>query len=326
MYGWNKNAFGALTKIIILGGILSLSACCAVESMPPASPAVLKTPGAHQEVFATPGDAVDALVSATRGDEKSELMKILGPHAWKLIHSGDKVADERGRERFLAAYDKAHRIESESGDRDRLIVGEEEWPMPVPLMHTEGGWWFDAVAGEQEILDRRIGHNELNAIGVCRAYVEAQQEFAARHPLKGGKHEYAEHFQSSDGQHDGLYWPTASGQPESPFGLLVSNATAEGYEGKTFNKHVPYEGYFFRILKRQGPHAPEGAKDYVVNGHMTRGFALIAFPARYGDSGVMTFIVNRHGIVYEKNLGSDTAEIARNIAQFDPDGSWNIVR
>jgi len=281
-----------------------------------------------QEVFATPEQAVDALVSATREDKTKDLLKILGPHAGHLIHSGDAVADRMGRGKFVAAYDAAHSLQDESGGKMILTVGQEEWPMPIPLVKTDNGWRFDAGAGEQEILDRRIGRNELNVAEVCRAYVEAQREFANQRFMAGGEHEYAQRLLSTKGKHDGLYWPTSdSGDKESPLGPLIAQADAEGYPGKAvLNQRAPYHGYYYKILKRQGPGATGGKMDYMVHGHMIGGFALLAFPARYGDSGVMTFIVNQNGIVYEKNLGVQTTKLAANITQYDPDESWAIFQ
>jgi hypothetical protein len=315
---------GVALRLLAIGGVMFIAAC-STPRVGPSADAAPRTPDAQQRVFATPEEAVNALVAATRDDRKAELLMILGPRAEKLVHSGDGVADRHARERFIAAYDKAHEIESEGEGRDMLVVGEEEWPMPIPLAGAHGVWWFDTAAGEQEILNRRIGRNELNVIKTCRAYVEAQQEFAALHSLIGSRREYAQRFRSAEGQHDGLYWPVADGQPESPLGPLIANATTEGYSDKALGKHAPFHGYFYRILKSQGPHTSAGARDYVINGHMTRGFALLAFPARYGDSGVMTFIVNHNGIVYEKNLGPGTAKIARRITQFEPDESWNVA-
>lgn len=311
--------FNAVARVFAIGSLLCVSACGTPDIQSPPS-AVMQKGNARQEIFATPEQAVDALISATRNDQQAELLKIMGPRARKLISSGDPVADQRGRAHFLAAYDEAHEIKSESNGRDMLVVGDDEWPMPIPLVQAKGGWEFDAAAGKEEILNRRIGRNELNVIGICRVYVEAQQDFAAT------QHEYAQHFRSAGGQHNGLYWPAAEGQPESPLGPLIANATAEGYSGKVLSRHTPYHGYYYRILKKQGIHASGGAKNYITKGHMTRGFALIAFPASYGNSGVMTFIISQNGIVYEKNLGANTAKIARRIAKFDPDNSWNIVR
>jgi hypothetical protein len=276
-----------------------------------------------QDTFPTPEKAVEALVFATRNNHTTELVKILGPESKRLVYSGDDVADNAAREKFTAAYDKAHKMEEVSSDRVILDVGEEEWPMPIPLVHAQDGWRFDTKAGEQEILNRRIGRDELNVIEVCRAYVEAQRDFAALNP----QHEYAQTIQSTAGKHDGLFWEVKDGERESPLGPLIASATAEGYEPTSaLDKRVPYHGYYYKILKSQGEHAAGGKVDYIVNGHMANGFALIAYPATYGDSGVMTFIVNQNGIVYETNLGPQTPGLVGHVTQYDPDASWRIVQ
>ena len=274
-----------------------------------------------QESFSTPQQAVDALIAANRSDNKTELLNILGPQAEKLISSGDAVADKEGREKFLAHYDAAHKLENEGSDKEVLIVGEKEWPLPVPLVRRNGEWRFDTEAGAQEILDRRIGRNELNVIEICRTYVEAQQEYAEDHLLADGKHEYAQRFLSHDGKHDGLYWPVGPGEEESPLGPLIAFAQAEG---KAHETPKPYHGYYYKILTGQSKNAPGGAVSYISGGHMTGGFALLAFPAKYGDSGIMTFTVNQDGIVHEKDLGHDTAKIAARIKNYNPDESWTL--
>ncbi|MDP9127537.1 MAG: DUF2950 domain-containing protein [Pseudomonadota bacterium] len=286
-----------------------------------------QTRAANQaEVFPTPQKAVDALVFASRHNHTAELVRILGDDSEKLVNSGDAIADDAARQKFVTAYDTAHEIEDEGESKKVLEVGAEAWPMPLPLVRDGKGWRFDTGEGEQEILDRRIGRNELYVIEVCRAYVEAQREFAAQHPLPDGRQEYAQKFLSSDSSHDGLYWPAQQSEPESPLGPLIATALAEGYLRNAGTEgHSPYHGYFYRILKAQGPHAPGGGMDYLVDGHMTGGFALIAFPAQYGDSGVMTFIINQGGIVYEKNLGRDTLNTATALTEYEPDPSWNIV-
>jgi hypothetical protein len=277
----------------------------------------------RQKHFSTPDAAVDALIVANRDDDKPALLAILGADGSKLIRSGDRVEDSRGRARLVAAFEEAHKIELEGQDKAVLIVGKEEWPLPIPLIHDPAGWRFDTKAGEEEILNRRIGHNELKVIEVCRGYVAAQREYAA---LKiGGQSEFARRFLSTPQQHDGLYWPIEPGETESPFGPLVAQAQASGYPAASAAANAkprPYYGYYFRILLAQGPNAPGGAMSYLSEGHMTRGFALVAYPATYGDSGVMTFIVNQSGIVFEKNLGTATLRIAQQITQYDPDSSW----
>jgi len=274
-----------------------------------------------QEDFATAEQAVDALIGAMRQGDQPQLLQVLGPDSEKLIHSGDPIADQRGRERFVSAYDKAHRIEVDKAGMATLVVGSENWPMPIPVVKQGGRWRFDTVASVQKILDRRVGRNELSVIEVCRAYVSAQREFASE--SWNGSHEYAQKFESSAGQHDGLYWEAPAGQPQSPLGPLMAKARAQGYGAADHTlQPLPYHGYFYRILTRQGARAPGGAKDYVVNGHMTAGFALLAFPARWGDSGITTFVVNQGGIVFQKNLGPDTERLASDITEYDPDPSW----
>jgi len=281
----------------------------------------------QQKTFATPAAAVDALIAANRANKMRELLALLGPKGAKLIHSGDPVADKRGRDRFVAAYDDAHKLELDGQDKAILIVGKEEWPLPIPLVRQQAGWRFDTTAAVEEILNRRIGRNELSVIEVCRAYVVAQREYAAKRLGPGGSPEYAQHFMSTEGQQNGLYWPVKSGEEESPLGPLIARARAAGYSpGTPYAKPRPYYGYYFRILTQQGKNAPGGAKYYVVNGHITGGFALIAYPATYGDSGIMTFVVNQDGIVYQKNLGPATTRTAQRITQYDPDSSWQVSR
>ncbi|MFI4868133.1 MAG: DUF2950 domain-containing protein [Steroidobacterales bacterium] len=279
---------------------------------------------APQQLFRSPEQAVDALVEANRDNRVAVLSRILGPAGSQLIHSGDPVADRSGRAHFVAAYDAAHRIELESADKAVLIVGTEDWPLPIPLVRNHSGWRFDTPAGEREILDRRIGRNELNVIEVCRTFVQAQREFAALQAASGARAEFAQHFMSRRGRHDGLYWPTAADEPESPLGPLLAQARAAGYATEpAHGKSVPYHGYYYRMLTGQGSHAPGGARNYIVDGHMSGGFALLAYPAIYGDSGIMTFIVDQDGIVYQKNLGPDTARNAPRITRYDPDPSWH---
>jgi hypothetical protein len=278
---------------------------------------------ARQGIFQSPEQAVEALVAANRNRQLKTLLKILGPGGPRVLYSGDRVADDAGRAKFVATYDASHRIEEQGPDKAVLIIGAEQWPMPIPLIHESEGWRFDTLAGEREILNRRIGRNELNVIEVSRAFVVAQREFARLNSSTQRNPEYAQHFMSHDGQHDGLYWPTNAGEPESPLGPLMAQARTGGYAIDAPNKKPkPYHGYYYRILKGQGPHAPGGAKSFVVDGHMSGGFGLLAYPAVYGDSGIMTFIVNQDGMVQERNFGPHTATIARNIETYDPDKSW----
>jgi hypothetical protein len=284
-----------------------------------ASPAV-RAAGQAQQTFATPEQGAAALAAACGSDNKAELLKILGPGGAKLISSGDPVADANARQLLASEYNASHKIDFDGDSKAVLSIGKDDFPLPIPLVKQGVAWYFDTKQGEQEILDRRIGRNELNAIAVSHAYVEAQREYAAMKPLGKGQGEYAQTFRSSPGKHNGLYWEAENAADESPLGPLVANARAEGYRPSAGGTPTPYHGYYFRILTRQGPSAEGGAKDYVAGGHMTGGFAVIAFPAKYRDSGVMTFIVNQNGIVFEKNLG--TAAEARRISAYDPDQSW----
>jgi hypothetical protein len=309
-------------------GIITLAALAALAGAG-TSGAADSVPASHasQKHFPTPDAAVDALVRADRSNDRTELLALLGAGGAGLISSGDPVADRTGRERFVAAFDEAHRIELEGPHTAVLIIGNAEWPLPISLTNGSAGWRFDTLAARQEILDRRIGRNELTVIEVCRAYVSAQREYLALEV--GGQSEYAQRFVSTHDQHDGLYWPAQPGEPTSPLGPLVAQAQASGYTtGATVSEHAasqPYYGYYFRILTAQGPNAPGGERSYVVHGRMTGGFALVAYPASYKDSGIMTFIVNDHGIVFERNLGPGTLHIARQITAYDPDANWHIA-
>ncbi|MFI4986526.1 MAG: DUF2950 domain-containing protein [Alphaproteobacteria bacterium] len=288
------------------------------------SSAAFAAAAARERTFATPEAGVEALVAATRADSTRGLVQILGTEGRKLVFSGDPIADKEGRGRFVAAYDKAHKIVTEGDARAVLEIGEENWPMPIPLVKEASAWRFDTKAAEREILARRIGRNELGAIEVCRAYVVAQQEYASSDRLGHGLREYAARFISSAGKHDGLYWPAEAGGEESPLGPLVASARAEGYgpKGKAGGKRAPYHGYYYKILTRQGKDAPGGAYGYVVKGHLIGGFALVAYPAQYRNSGVMTFMVNQDGVVYQKDLGAGTAKLAPAMTAFNPDKSW----
>jgi len=280
-------------------------------------------PASAQQQFDSAEDAVTALVTAAKEHHKSAINRILGPKGQKVISSGDKVADNRAREDFAAAYDKKHTIETEGDDKATLVIGDNDWPFPIPIVRKDEKWTFDTEAGLDEILRRRIGRNELSAIQVSLAYVQAQNEYASLDPEKAGPHVYAQRIVSREGKKDGLYWPTTDGEEPSPLGDLAAKASAEGY--KASGKAKPYHGYYYRILKRQGSSAAGGAYDYVVNGKMIGGFALIAYPAQYGNSGIMTFMVNQDGTVFQKDLGERTEKIARKIETFDPDAEWKKV-
>ncbi len=250
------------------------------------------------------------------------MLRIFGAAGQELVSSGDKIEDRRARARFVGHYDEGSKVLRDSADKATLLVGAEEWPFPIPIVRQAGVWHFDSPAGAEEILDRRVGRNELNAIRICRNYVRAQRDYAADLQSAQKPVEYAQKFVSSPGQHDGLYWPVGQGEQQSPIGPLMAHARAEGYGHHAKGVHAPYHGYFYKILTRQGAATPGGVRDYMADGHMTGGFALIAFPATYGNSGVTTFIVNQDGIVYEKNLGPDTAKVAASITEFNPDLTW----
>ncbi len=286
-----------------------------------ASLAVISAAQAQQR-FPTPEAAADALVAAARVGDRKATAALLGPGADDILSSGDATQDAATRQLFLAAYDANHRVVTEAGKPAFLVIGREDWPLPIPIVQKDGQWQFDAAAGREEILARRVGRNELAAIQVALAYVDAQNDYADLN-RDGGRSVYAQKFFSSPGKKDGLYWPAAQGEPDSPLGEAVAAATAVGY--RVGGARTPFHGYYYKILTRQGPAAPGGAVDYLVNGKMIGGFAMVAYPAQYGNSGVMTFIVDHDGVVYEKDLGSNTAKIASAITAYDPDSSWKKV-
>jgi hypothetical protein len=275
---------------------------------------------AEQKTFASPEAAAKALVEATRNDDVAEMLAILGPDAQDIVSSGDPVQDKAAAARFAAAAQQM-RLDPSGDGEETLSVGGDNWPFPIPIVKRGDAWLFDTAAGEQEILNRRIGRNELNTIDVCRAFVEAQRQYAGQDRDGSGVLKFAQKFLSSLGKHDGLYWPAATGQETSPMGPLVADAVAKGYTVAS-GEPTPYNGYFYKMLTRQGPHAPGGAYDYVINGNMIAGFAMVAYPAHYGSSGVMTFIVNQQGIVYQKDLGPNTMALVKAMARYDPDSSW----
>jgi hypothetical protein len=285
------------------------------------APMALAAPAA-QKRFASPEAGITALVEAVKSDDQPMLLAVLGPHGGKLISSGDAVADRQGREAFIKAYGEAHKLALEGDTQATLVIGKDEWPMPIPLVKSRDGWRFDTRKGEEEILARRIGRNELSAIQVCLAIVDAEREYAAMDLDKDGVPEYAPKFVSTPGKRDGLYWETTPDGAPSPLGPLLAAAAREGYKPSDTPPLEPYHGYFYRILTKQGKDAPGGAYDYLIKGKMIGGFAVIAYPARYGASGVKSFIVNQDGVVYENDLGKKTAAIASGMTTFNPDASW----
>ena len=280
--------------------------------------------GTPQKGFPSPEEAVSSLVAAVRANDMKEMQIILGPGSEALISSGDDVADRAGREKFLMAYDQLNRLEQASADKMVLHIGNDDWPMPVPIVKKRATWLFDIGRGKEEILNRRIGRNELHVIEVLDAYVDAQQEYATRDCRGEGKVEFAQKLISAEGSRDGLYWEAKEGEEESPLGPLIAQASREGYSRENYLS--PFHGYYYKILTGQGPNAEGGRYNYVVKGKMLLGFALVAYPAEYGNSGVMTFIVNQEGTIYQKNLGKDTMRIAELMTVFDPDKTWQKVR
>lgn len=280
------------------------------------SRALAQQPG--QKTFASADEASQALFEAVKANDQKAMSAILGPDANKIITSGDDIEDENTRTNFVTKYQEMHRTVLEPDGTTTLYIGAENWPTPIPLMSTGGAWYFDSGAAADEILFRRVGQNEMSAIQVCQELVAAQKEYFAK---QGSV--YAQRFVSSEGTHDGLYWLGASNEYESPIGPLVANAGSFGGTAKNLKTGpVPFHGYYFRILTRQGKAASGGEQDYVADGKMTRGFAFVAYPAEYRSTGVMTFLVGSDGVVYEKDLGRRTASAAMSLKSYDPDKSW----
>jgi hypothetical protein len=276
-----------------------------------------------QQAFKTPDEAASALAAAAKAGDMKALVTVLGPDGEDIVSSGDPVADTETRQKFVAAYDAKHRVAQEGDDKAIMIIGPDDFPLPIPLARKDGMWRFDTTAGRQEILFRRIGKNELDAIQTCLAYVDAQDDYAAKDRTGAGMNTYAQRIISQPGKKDGLYWPTTQGEEESPLGEFVAQATRQGYRAGA--GRTPYHGYYYRILTKQGPSAAGGAFDYVVRGKMIGGFALVAYPAEYRNSGVMTFLVNHAGAVFQKDLGPDTARLAEQMSSFNPDQTWQKV-
>jgi hypothetical protein len=305
-----------LVAIAILAGLLGLAACARTGSGAPPAPA-------HTS-FATPDEAVAALVSAAQQGDVSTLQSLLGPGSEKLLSSGDAVQDKTERENFLARYQAHHELVAGSPSDLVLLVGDDRWPLPIPLVRTADRWSFDGAAGAQELVLRRIGSNELRTIDVMRGFVAAQEDYAAAGHDGSAPGIYAMRLRSSPGKQDGLHWETEPGAPQSPAGPLLADAGTEGYAVKG-DLQSPYHGYYYKLLLSQGPDANGGARAYVQEGKLTGGFAALAYPAEYGASGIMTFMVNQDGTVWQRDLGSKTTEAARAIDSFNPDGEWTPI-
>jgi len=254
-------------------------------------------------------------VTATQNNDKKAMLDVLGPDGKHIVSSGDDAEDSESRANFVQKYQEMHRLVKEPDGTTILYIGAHNWPTPIPLVKKGSSWYFDTEAGKKEILYRRIGRNELSAIRVCQELVAAQKDYSAEH------REYAQKIFSDEGQHDGLYWKAAAGEPQSPIGPLVAAAVAKGFS-KSLEGPIPYRGYYFHILVRQGKNGPGGAKSYIVNGKMTEGFAFAAYPAEYRSSGVMTFIVDQDGVVYEKDLGKKTEGVAKALTEYNPNSTW----
>lgn len=301
----------AMLVIVLLTSIIPLGGC---RSEPPS----IRT-------FATPGEAGTALQNAAKSGDTAALLTIFGSDSKEITSSGDPVQDKNAKNAFAAAYDVMHRWRAMADGTQILVVGADNFPFPIPLKKNERGqWFFDTVAGKEEILNRRIGRNELAVIDACEAVAAAEAEYFSQLHDGATTKQYALKFISDPGRQNGLYWSSSQGQPDSPLGPLVAFATAEGYTTRA-NAHTPFHGYYFQMLKGQSGHAPGGAKDYVVDGRMVGGFAFVAYPAEYGNSGVMTFIINQDGVLLQKDLGVATTETATKMSEFDPDPGWSPV-
>ncbi len=275
-----------------------------------------------QLTFESPEAGVSALIKAVKANDEAALRAIFGRKGSKLLSSGDAVADANSRAKFGHSYDEAHKVVLESTAQATLVIGKDDWPMPIPLVKYQDGWRFDTVNGRLERLRRRIGRNELETMQVCLAIVDAEREYAARHLDRDGVPVYTSRFASSPGKHDGLFWPVQENETPSPLGTLIATAAEEGYASPGMFLSQPYHGYYYRILTAQGEDAPNGARDYLIKGKMIGGFAILAYPARYRASGVMSFLVNYDGVIYEKDLGKNTKTIVATITTFNPGSGW----
>ncbi len=309
-----------LTNSFAIGALLA-----AVLSLVVIMEEVALGAAAKQKTFATPEEAAAALIKAGKEKDTKPLLVILGAEAKSFLDTGDPVNDRESRERFIKSYEESNALTKSSETKVILEVGKDRWPFPIPLVKEKAGWQFDTNEGKEEIINRRVGRNELDAIQVCLAYVDAQRDYYMRNPQKNPLLQYAAKFISAKGKRDGLYFETKADEEPSPLGPLVAEARAAGYQGAG-GKPVAYHGYYYKILTGQGRDAAGGAYDYLANGKMIGGFGLVAYPAQYGASGVMTFIVNHDGVVYQKDLGANTASAAQSMSKFNPDKGWAAVK
>jgi hypothetical protein len=324
---------GGLRISRYLGGVSSVFAAALAGSMVvwPARPCVAESAStsqsSEQRHFSTPEAAVAALIEAFKADDEAALLDLFGRDHEKLVVRTDKVAHRQAMQRLYQASQEGTKLEKDGDAKRVLILGKLEWPFPIPLVKDPRGWGFDADAGEEEILNRRIGRDELTAITTCRAYVSAQVEYAREDRDGDEVREYAQRLGSTPGKKDGLYWevkPDSDEEP-SPFGPLLADADVYHEAAKKAKTRIPYHGYYFKVLTRQGPNPPGGKYDYIINGNMIAGFALVAWPADYGSSGIMTFVVSHQGKVYQKDLGEKTGEIAAKMTEYNPDKTWTLV-
>jgi len=270
-----------------------------------------------QKTFSSAEEAANALVTAEQNNDGKAILDILGPDGEQVVSSGDETEDSQTRANFASKYQEMHRLVKEPDGTTTLYIGAENWPTPIPLVNAGGSWYFDTQTGKREILYRRVGENEMSTIDVCHQLAAAEKDYYSKQHS-----EYAQKIFSDEGQHDGLYWKAADGEPQSPIGPLVASAVAEGYTNKQNDSPTPYRGYYYRILTRQGKNGTGGAKSYLSNGKMTGGFAFVAYPAEYRSSGVMTFIVGEDGVVYQKDLGEKTDVLAKAMKEYNPNSSW----
>src|SRR5271167_1652964 len=309
--GIHRSGFTAWFMVLLL--TMALAACN-------------KSQGPSAKTFASPDDAGNGLLQAAKSGDLNAVLAVFGPDSKEIIFSGDAVQDKTTVDAFVAAYGVMHRWRKLADDAQILIIGADNFAFPIPLeKNAAGQWYFDVAAGKKEILARRIGRNELSVIDVCGALADAEAEYFSQRLADGKTNQYAVKFISDSGKKNGLYWDSPEGQPKSPLGPLVAFATNEGYKAKP-DAHTPFHGYFFHMLTGQGSQAPGGAKDYVVDGKMVKGFAFVAYPAEYGNSGIMTFIISQDGILLQKDLGKTTAETAAAMTKFDPDPTWTVAR
>jgi len=324
-------AFGSAATLAVALAFLGLSSTPAAGqsiSQPPAASG--HTTASHrsaevpagQQTFPSAAEASEALVAALKNNDQQSLLKVLGPGAESLISSGDETEDKENREQFLQKYQQMHRLITEPDGTTTLYIGAENWPTPIPLVHSQNTWHFDTAAGKQEILYRRVGNNELTVIQICHELVDAEKEYDSQSHNGDPERQYAQKILSDSGKQNGLYWKAASGEANSPLGPFVAAAEREGYSEDESQKPQPFHGYYFRILKSQRTNAHGDAQSYVVGGKMTLGFAFLAYPAEYRSSGVMTFLVDQDGVVYEKDLGRRTAEITKSIMRYDRNTTW----